>query len=108
MNSFAFLYSGVPFLITVKPLIFSAARALLQATIHVFFFPAALFFLLTILPALFFTRSVFFNPVAVLSIFPKNACRFASRAETTFFAFMAFIAARIAFAITTGRPGRLV
>merc|ERR1719456_1026325 len=104
MSSLAFWYSGVPLRTTEKPLIFRALRAAWTATIQVFFLPMALLFLLTIRPALFFTRSVFFRPVAVFVIFPKKAWRFASRAETGFFAFMALrmaarMAARIAFAI---------
>merc|ERR1719240_134933 len=48
-------------------------RAFWTAAIQGDFLPRRLFFLLTILPVLLCTRSVFFNPVLVLSSLPKKA-----------------------------------
>merc|ERR1719440_122275 len=65
----------------------------------------ALFLRLTIFPDLLLMRSVFFRPLAVLALVPRNTELFASLpfATTDFFIArrrMPFIAARIAFAMT--------
>merc|ERR1719321_142616 len=91
-SAFAFLYSSDPFLQAQKPLILRAARAAFTATIQELAFPRWLAFLLTTLPALFFTRSPFLRPPLLLSAFPENTWRLSSLAETTFFAFIAFMA----------------
>merc|ERR1711865_831791 len=74
---------------------FRALRAFLTAASHgpkaFSFLALRLAFLLTILPILFFTRSVFVSPVLVLLILPAKAWRLASLAEITFF-FMALMA----------------
>jgi len=59
-----------------KPLILSSALAFWTAAIHGDFWPNDAFFLLTILPRLFFTRSALVNPVLVLDSLPLKAYRF--------------------------------
>merc|ERR1719316_260060 len=89
----------MPFLTATKPLIFSAFLAFWTAIIQVFFLLSADFFLLTILPVLFFVKEDAVIPPTVFSLDPRNTKTFAIRPFaillTAFFfiAFMAFMAA---------------
>merc|ERR550537_242450 len=102
----AFAYRGVPFFTIAKPVTFRALRAFARAWIHgpSFFLPAALAFLLTTLPCLFFMRSFACKPPLVFTLLPRSTSTLAMQPLpillTAFFfiAFMAFIAF-IAFAI---------
>merc|ERR1719310_2209250 len=70
--------------------------ASVQALMNLYaFLPAALDFLLTILPLLLFVRSDFFSPPVVFSLPPRKTLTFARlpfAITLTFFAFIAFIA----------------
>merc|ERR1719478_231868 len=88
----------------------SHARATGSARLMTFskrLLPAALAFLLTNFPREFFVMSLFVIPPAVFAFVPRNTTDFAylPRAilDTRFIAFMAFIAARIAFAMLRKR-----
>merc|ERR1719245_2816109 len=76
----------------------AAVTATVQPLIRAYaFLPARVAFLLTILPRLFFCRSVFFKPLKAFTLVPLNTADFASLplaiTDFTFFiAFMAFIA----------------
>merc|ERR1719316_954896 len=86
----------MPFLTATKPLIFSAFLAFWTAIIQVFFLPSADFFLLTILPVLFFIKEDAVIPPTVFSLDPRNTKTFASRPFAillTAFFFIAFMAA---------------
>merc|ERR1719174_1840971 len=78
-NSLAFWYSGVPFLIAVKPVIFKALRALVTAAIHGLFLWKALLFLLTILPLLFLNKSFAVRPPTVFTLDPRRTIALALR-----------------------------
>merc|ERR1740138_499720 len=86
----------------------TALRALVTAAVQPLirryaFLPAAFDFRLTIRPALFFIRSLFFSPVFVFWKVPLKTltlARFPFAITLFFMAFRAFIAARMAFAIS--------
>merc|ERR1712193_287545 len=94
-KAFALAYKGVPFFIATKPLTPSAFLAFATASVQALsfakrFLPAALCFLLTILPVLLFMRSAFVSPLFVFVFFPVNTRNFAFFPFFAFFAFFAF------------------
>lgn len=63
----------------------SCLRAAETALIQGLRLPAADFFLLTILPALFLVKFDFFKPLLVDAFLPEKTCRFSVDARTGFF-----------------------
>merc|ERR1719449_271298 len=85
----------------MKPLIFHDAFTFRRGILPVFFLPSADFFLLTILPVLFFVKEDAVMPPTVFSLDPRNTRTFAIRPLAillTAFFFIAFIAFMAAMA----------